>query len=187
MTERIALLGWGSLLWDRRADFDALHGPWLFDGPELRIEFSRISDSRHGVLTLVIDPENGTSSTVAYCLSHRTDLADAIEDLRGREGTTARSIGFLRRAGDARSRDQASLAAIRAWARERELDGVVWTDLSANFQEKLGRPFSVAEAIAHLQSLDPPTRTSALEYINRAPAFVNTPLYNAIAAARFQD
>jgi hypothetical protein len=149
-------------------------------------KFSRISTSRHGVLTLVIDPKNGSPTRVAYCLSHRTDLADAIEDLRAREGTTVRNVGFLRRTGEARSRDPASLATIRAWAGERWMDGVVWTDLSANFLQKLGRPFSVAEAIAYLQSLDPVTRTKALEYVNRAPAFVQMPLRNAIAAARFE-
>ena len=48
MTERIALLGWGSLLWDEDEEFDDLHGRWRYDGPALKLEFSRISKSRGG-------------------------------------------------------------------------------------------------------------------------------------------
>lgn len=50
---KIALLGWGSLLWDKRPEFDEYHEPWQFDGPELPLEFSRFylaqrrSDPRH--------------------------------------------------------------------------------------------------------------------------------------------
>ena len=36
----IAILGWGSLLWDERLEFDDHHAPWELDGPNLEIEFS---------------------------------------------------------------------------------------------------------------------------------------------------
>jgi len=39
----IAILGWGSLLWDQCTEFDSQHDSWNYDGPELKIEFSRIS------------------------------------------------------------------------------------------------------------------------------------------------
>ncbi len=63
---RIAILGWGSLLWDKRPDFDEQHDDWQFDGPVLPLEFCRVSSSRGGVLTLVIDPVHGTSCPAAY-------------------------------------------------------------------------------------------------------------------------
>jgi hypothetical protein len=86
----IAILGWGSLLWDTRhkdaACFDKWHGPWLEDGPSIRLEFSRISRvSRPGALTLVIDPVHGSICQVWYCLSKRTIPDEAFDDLRKRE------------------------------------------------------------------------------------------------------
>jgi hypothetical protein len=75
---RIAILGWGSLLWDEDLDFDGSHGTWQHDGPTLKLEFSRVSTTRLGALTLVIDTEHGAETAVAWCLSKRTTLADAI-------------------------------------------------------------------------------------------------------------
>src|SRR5215471_15172886 len=85
---QIAILGWGSLLWEGGPEFNGQHTNWAYDGPSLSIEFSRISAKRLGALTLVIDDEHGTPTTVAWCLSKRTKLEDAICDLRNREGTT---------------------------------------------------------------------------------------------------
>ncbi|MHC2302867.1 hypothetical protein [Rhizobium mongolense] len=56
---RIAILGWGSLIWDQRPEFDMHHKGWLRGGPVLMLEFSRISESRKSALTLVIDNTHG--------------------------------------------------------------------------------------------------------------------------------
>jgi hypothetical protein len=45
MSPRIAILAWGSLLWEGGAEFDRWHGQWKFDGPTLELEFCRISES----------------------------------------------------------------------------------------------------------------------------------------------
>ena len=82
MSKRIAILGWGSLLWDGDDHFDRWHDAWKYDGPSLRLEFSRVSSSRLGALTLVIDPQHGSETTVAWCLSKRKDADDAVADLR---------------------------------------------------------------------------------------------------------
>ncbi|RFC63902.1 hypothetical protein [Mesorhizobium denitrificans] len=76
----IAILGWGSLIWDKRPEFDDLHGEWKPEGPVLKLEFSRISSSetRKGALTLVIDNHYGQDCTVKYALSTRKHAADAI-------------------------------------------------------------------------------------------------------------
>jgi hypothetical protein len=61
--KKIAVLGWGSLIWDTTAnqEFDRLRGNWRYDGPVLNLEFSRKSKkSRAGALTLVIDPKRTT-------------------------------------------------------------------------------------------------------------------------------
>lgn len=74
---RIAILGWGSLLWDGGPEFDKWHGPWEYDGPSLKLEFTRVSEKRLKALTLVIDAEHGTETSVAWCLSKRAALAPA--------------------------------------------------------------------------------------------------------------
>jgi cation transport regulator ChaC len=92
---RIALLGWGSLLWDPDPRFDVWHEEWQFDGPAVKIEFSRVSAKRARALTLVLDSQNGRQCTVAYALSRRRTLDDAIADLRCREQTTIANIGVF--------------------------------------------------------------------------------------------
>jgi hypothetical protein len=181
---RIALLGWGSLLWEDGSELEAWHEPWLNEGPILRIEFSRVSSSRGGALTLVIDPENGVPTMVAYCLSRRSDAAEAIEDLRARERTTVQNIGWVRRNGEAGFYDQESVQTVLVWAAERDMDAVVWAGLRSNFAEKVGRPFSVEAARTYLLTLSPEGKAKALDYVRRAPLFVRTPLRDALADIR---
>lgn len=44
--QRIAIGGRNSLLWEGGVEFDRWHDEWRPDGPELKLEFSRISESR---------------------------------------------------------------------------------------------------------------------------------------------
>jgi hypothetical protein len=180
MPPQIAILGWGSLLWEGGADFDRWHDEWRPDGPVLKLEFSRVSSSRLNALTLVIDSEHGVPNTVAWCLSRRRDPDDAIADLRSREGTIPKNIGriFLAQFGDDQPDDQPTRD-IATWARAHALD-VVWTKLASNFESEVKRPFSVAEAVAHLKRLPAPGKAKATEYVWRAPEFISTPLRSAL-------
>lgn len=172
---QIAILGWGSLLWEDRPDFDKQHEPtWHLDGPELNIEFSRKSRSRQGALTLVVDDKNGSPTTVAWSLSTRERVEDAICDLRCREGTTDRNIGRICLTADSQVNPSAS-PVIAAWAKGKNLDAVVWTALQSNFEN-----FSVGAAIDHIKKLDPCGKAKAAEYVLRAPEFVQTPLRRAL-------
>jgi len=175
----IAILGWGSLLWDKRPKFSAFLdqcGPWLRGGPTLPLEFSRISKSRGGALTLVVDPENGTEVAVSYCVSARVRPSDAIEDLRVREGPTRKEwIGSFRTPFE----QSHYFHAIRTWASSYGFDDVVWTNLPPDFHG-FRRPFSVGAAVAYVESLDAHGKTLAREYFKRAPDFVQTPLRQAI-------
>ena len=175
---RIAILGWGSLLWEGGEEFDRWHDRWKDDGPSLKLEFSRISESRLGALTLVIEPEHGSPTTVAWCLTKRNNSEDAICDLRCREGTTLNHIGrvFLDGGEGGQSHEQESREAIANWAKPKRLDVVVWTDLQSNFQKKKNKPFSVQEGLEYLKTLPPEGKVKAAEYVWRAPDFVQTPL-----------
>lgn len=178
---RVGILGWGSLLWEADAQFDSCHGAWQYDGPSLRLEFSRVSNSRLKALTLVIDSRHGVDTTVAWTLSKRGSLEEAISDLRCRERTTLAGVGRVSTETSAgRSRDSASLAAVAPWGETKQLDAVVWTDLPNNFKKEAGRPFSVESAVAFLQDLNPASKVEAAEYIRRAPEFVKTPLRKAL-------
>ena len=176
---QMAILGWGSLIWDVRPEFDRYHDEWLPDGPVLPLEFSRISESRKGALTLVIDSQHGAPCRVAYSLSARSAPDDAIADLRCREGTVMRRMGFYFRDGS-RTCVPPVPETMAAWAADKGYDVVVWTGLPSNFRDETGREFSVAEAISHLQSLTKDGRSMAATYVWNAPDLIQTPLRAAL-------
>jgi hypothetical protein len=62
---RIAILGWGSLIW--KPNGLPMSGDWKRGGPVLPIEFSRVSSD--GRLTLVIDEQYGVDVITRYVLS----------------------------------------------------------------------------------------------------------------------
>ena len=97
---RIAILGWGSLIWEPR-ELETIGG-WQMGGPVLPIEFSRVSND--GRLTLVVDEKNGVDVPTRYILSSRTDMAGAIENLRVREKAPSdRGIGVFDRSDELRN------------------------------------------------------------------------------------
>ena len=176
---RIAILGWGSLFWDERPEFDETHDDWQLDGPILPLEFSRVSETRTRALTLVIDSENGTDCRVAYAMSKRRCPEDAIADLRCREGTVLKRIGFWFVDGSSRCEPEVP-DAIVSWAKEKTLDVVIWTGLPSNFKKKVNKDFSVKAAIEHLQGLPPKGKANAATYVWRAPSFIRTKLRVAL-------
>src|SRR5690349_24345965 len=88
---KIGIIVWGSLYWQPRELL--FTGEWFFDGPELPIEFARIS--RGNRISLVIKP-NWNSVRTLYCVSALSNLHDARENLRLRERTSSiDNIGYL--------------------------------------------------------------------------------------------
>lgn len=178
---RIAMLGWGSLLWEGGVEFDQWHEPWRYDGPTLKIEFSRVSATRLEALTLVIDEEHGWPTTVAWCLSKRRNPEDAICDLRSRERTTIENIRriFVGSIGEYSGCNDKE-GPVAEWAVEKKIDVVVWTALKANFEKKTGHLFSVEAVVSYVKTLTPEGKAKAAEYVWRAPEFVQTPVRAAL-------
>ena len=176
---KIALLGWGSLIWDQCPEFDEWQDDWRDDGPTLNLEFSRISESRKDALTLVIDDDNGNVCVVSYAMSKRTDPDDAICDLRSREGTILKRIGYYFIDGS-RSGTPEVPETIKDWVKKKKFDFVIWTGLLSNFENEKHEPFSVKAAIAHIKSLPPDAKAEAANYVQRAPEFIDTPLRRAL-------
>lgn len=181
---KIAVLAWGSLVWDRRKL--AIVGDFKPCGPHLSIEFCRVS--RDGRLTLVIDDVVGASCITYLAVSAFDDLHYAIENLRMREGMpSSKAVGFIdiasrRQSPRAMERHPKAVAAIRVWANLNSLDAVVWTALASNFHEpeRAGEPFSVEAAIRYIEALDPSKVDAALSYIRYAPPEIHTPVRAAV-------
>lgn len=182
----IALLGWGSLLWEK--GLLRLETNWMPGGPVLPIEFSRVSKSRAGALTLVIDPENGVDVVTRFARSAYQDLPEALYHLSQRERAPEKLIGYVNcQTGQSRSAllPDAALS-IANWAARAAFDAVIWTDLPANFgsidKQQFSAladpalPFTLEHALLYLHALMPPGADKAREYIRNAPLEVDTPL-----------
>ena len=183
---KIAVLAWGSLVWDPR-DLETA-ATFAANGPLLPVEFCRISAD--GRLTLAIDETFGAVCTTYSAESAYDDLAQAIENLRAREGTSTREVGFAEPASDRQSdvamdRHPQVVASIAAWAASNGYDAAIWTALKSNFDEwgKAGEPFSVTAAIRYLETLEGEDDkfARALDYIRRAPPEIETPVRDEVA------
>lgn len=182
---RIAIIGWGSIVW-KLGDLQVVDD-WNNQGPKLNVEFSRVS--KDGRLTLVIDPENGVEVGTYFAQSIRSDLGHAIADLRDREGTVRRRIGFVDRKNGESSKLEFSdhidvFGNIGKWCDSQSFDAAVWTALPPQFKEQTGKEFNIENAITYLKCLPLSARKNALEYIRKAPDEVMTPLRQMVERLR---
>lgn len=168
---KIAVLGWGSLTWNRRNL--QIKNNWKKDGPFLPIEFARIS--LDGRLTLVLyPPAQEVHSFWVHSVFQKLDYAK--ENLCTRENTNLDKIGFISIKDD-RYNCQAApaiLSNIRDWANKRGLDAVIWTDLKSNFMRKTETDFTEENVIVYLCSLSREKLENAETYIRRAPKQIST-------------
>ena len=181
---RIAFIAWGSVVWNPR-DL-SYHETWVPSKLELPVEFSR--KSMDGRLTLVVDFDAGTRLPMYVARSTRTEMQDAIADLRDREQTIHARIGwFVKSTGDKSSARQHDskldhaahdyvVPLVKTWLDTTDYDAAVWTALSANYEKRLGTRFSVAKAVDHLLGLTGTERRLAYDYISRAPDLIQTSL-----------
>ncbi len=184
---KIAILGWGSLLWDPRD----LQRSTAFEltGPSLPIEFCRISKDHR--LTLIIDETFGTFCQTYAATSALTTLDEAVENLRLREGmSSAADVGFADLTSQKRSRNATRLhphmvETIADWALHAGYDAAIWTALESHFEDRTTEPFSVNAALRFLETLeqrDAEAFTRALTYIRRAPEATQTPVRDRTTA-----
>lgn len=173
----IVCLGWGSLIWDPKLLplADPRPEAWRDDGPELPIEFTRVSGGAR--LTLVVDAEAAPIQVLWNELAV-PDLSAAIEALRSRERTKRSWIGRWSNGNGIDCFD-----AVAEWARSRDLAGVVWSAMPSKFNgQDYVRP-SQTEALDYLARLEGEMRRDAEEYIRRAPTKIDTPYRRAIEKA----
>ncbi|MEM8751840.1 MAG: hypothetical protein AAGF90_02585 [Pseudomonadota bacterium] len=181
---RIAVIGWGSLIWDLDDLAPKVDGRWLMGaGPRLPFEFSRISPKRKLALAVCLDPDNGDACATNAIVSRRRSMEEAVEDLRARERAPAAAmIGAATAAGPLRARLPEVGEALAAWCRATGAAGAVWTDLESNFEERTGGAFSVRRGVDYLRTLGGESLDEAVAYLENAPAATMTPLRRALAA-----
>lgn len=169
----IACLGWGSLVWN--SDTLPLKSTWFENGPFLPIEFAR--QSADGRITLVI-VNNGNISLVQslWAMLDLETIDDAIEALRKREGilieNVIKHIGFW--IEGQKPNDEGITLTISNWAKQLELNAVIWTNLPPKFANKNGYVPSMEEVVNYLSSLEADKLNRAKEYIQKTPQQIDT-------------
>ena len=162
---KIAYFAWGSLLWDSEG-LD-LQTPWKKTNIRLPLNFSRISDNGKGRLTLVIDNINGVSNPIYYAITKDTNLNNAIQNLKIREGTIPKYIGYINLKNEnsrySNRLTQKNIEKFKSFALKNKIDAVVWTDLCPNFKN-----FSTNNAMKYIESKknDILLYGKIIEYIN---------------------
>jgi hypothetical protein len=172
---KIAILGWGSLVWDPRKltlKKKIVHkhakNSWNKDGPKLPIEFARVSED--GRLTLVITPEAKPLTTL-WAYSAFGSLDQAKENLGEREGTIISNIGSLKK-DESPKNDIEKI--ISKWLKKKDIEAVVWTALPPKDRYGENRVMDASEAISYLKSLTGQEREKAKNYIEYAPEQIHT-------------
>jgi hypothetical protein len=163
---KIAILGWGSLIWNsEELKFDKNIG-WNQEGPILPIEFARIS--QNGRLTLVITEEGNDVKTL-YAISIENSVENALQNLRKREGTTTAKIGFYDKAKELFFPENFQYKQnILSWVKDKDIDAVIWTNLGENWNSK------TQNRIDYLKSLVGETKDEAKKYIINTPEQIQT-------------
>lgn len=178
---RIAIIGWGSLIWDpRNLSFDRVRD-WEPVGPVLPLEFSR--KSSNGRLTLVLDEEHGVAVGTRVATSDSGSVDLAVKNLASREGVFSDvQIGCIDVAsGIGRSRIQGLAERIARWASTGGYTHAIWSDLPPM------KGFTLEWAIEYLASLRGTELRRARDYIQRAPEEVETPLRIALRKRGWLD
>ncbi len=173
----IVYLAWGSLYWNP----DTLPiEHWNYSSLELPLEFSRISDQGKGRLTLVIDPLNGQNNKVWYAPSKLKNVNQAINALKNREKTVVKNIAYINLKANKRRVNNTHLELVKqieSWARNHQIDIVIWTDLQSNWKDIMHNNYTVEGAYKYFDKSDLEVRLKILEYIYKAKNLtqINTP------------
>jgi hypothetical protein len=163
---RIAVLGWGSLIWDPRGL--PIEGAWGEDGPELGVEFARKSSD--GRITLVVSPDVEPVKVLWNCLNVNT-TEQARKALADRENSEAIAVLSLRAA----TNDTAEAKKVYAWAEGHEVEHVIWTALPPrNTAGVRGVMPTSSEIVEYLRKLQGDIRVKAERYVRRTPKQIKT-------------
>ena len=172
---KIAIIGWGSLIWNPQNLAYNIDLNWMPDGPLLPIEYSRISAD--GRLTLVIaDNVKHVKTYYAYSTIKSLDLA--ILNLAVREGSNISTIGYyIKNENHISPNNFTYQKEIKNWIElNNNIDAVIWTNLTENWKTKT----QYKSRIDYLVNLPKEVSKVAEEYIRKTPLQINTLLRKEI-------
>lgn len=179
---KIAILGWGSLIWDLENLTPHTTGDWLMEhGPRLPMEFSRISPKRKMGLVVCLDPLHGVGCVTHVMRSSKHDITETIQDLAARERADTGLIGAVHGTHQ-KGRVPEICEAVADWCNANGWDGAVWTDLEPNFADHTGQAFTLQAGLTYLKTLPPENLAEAYRYIQSAPTQTRTPMRSALEA-----
>lgn len=166
---KIAVIGWGYLIWDRRGMDVAPE--WLPDGPRLPVEFARFAEPPRLLPVLV---EGAPLQPTFWTLSRKRSLLAAAADLAVREGTTTNDIGQWGR--DEAVRKSFGIAGVIAeWVQAKGLDGAVWRAVEPNLRDGTPGFPSEEQRLDFLRELVAAGRAQdAKAYFDRMPSQIRT-------------
>lgn len=172
--QKIAFLGWGSLVWDQQNL--KTRGQWQKDGPELKIEFLRRSrrstNPPQEYLSLVLD-RSGTRVQSLWAIADHETLNGAKMDLWARETPTSKT-GQAIHSWTRGQKLPKLIFDLDKWAEETGVEAVVWTGLECKWPRN-GQAPSKQEAIDWLKKLrDAGQAAFAERYVREAPEQIDT-------------
>lgn len=180
---KIAIIGYGSLIWDIECLAPHVRGDWhLGGGPALPVEFSRISPKRKQALVLVVDEMLEHKCPTNVIESSRNQLDLAIADLAARERCGTEMIRSCLRSQPVESK---AGEAVSGWLEACGFDAAIWTGLAANFERETGAPFSHSVGLDYLQTLRGEALSEAWRYITFAPDQTDTPFRRFLLTSDF--
>ena len=148
----IYYIAWGSLLWNVKSL--KIETEWTKSNIKFPLNFSRISDSGQGRLTLAID-KTGEMNNVYYARTSFSNLNTAIQKLKMREKTSTKNIGFINIESNTFRTSLLSDKKIHeliSFAKKNNIGGLIWTEIPPNFEEAFGKPYSKENAIEYIES-----------------------------------
>lgn len=180
----IYYIAWGSLLWNFKSL--KIETEWTKSNIKFPLNFSRISDSGNGRLTLVID-KTGEMNNVHYARASFSNLNNAINKLKIREKTSNKNIGFINIASNTVRTsliDNKKIEELVNFANKNKIDALIWTEIPPNFYEVFGKPYSKENAIEYIESKHENKKlyNKILEYIFLSKIYGNikTPLSTSL-------
>ena len=172
MVKKIVCLGWGSLIWDP----DTLpvdDGSWQCDGPQVRVEFVRLSNN--GRLTLALYKKATKLVPSLWARMKVESLDEAVKALAWREGPPGKSLSNPERDIGRWPRDdgEPNIIDLGNWASQNNVDHVIWTALRPRFKNNGDAP-TENEAVEYLRDLSGTEQANAKKYVRCAPKQINT-------------
>lgn len=176
----IYYIAWGSLLWNFKSL--KIDTEWTKSNIKFPLNFSRISDSGKGRLTLVID-KTGEMNNIYYAKTALSNLNTAIQKLKIREKTLTKNIGFINISSDTYRTsllDNNKIQELVSFAKKNKIDGLIWTEIPSNFNEVFGKPYSKENAIEYIESKHENKKILEYIFLSKIYGNIKTPLSTAL-------